>query len=355
MDYGIWQGAEKATGNMLNVGMGLMKYKQDQAIEQQKLQAYTEHMNRQNKLLDMTIQEQQRDNELIPIHENLSRLGFKSAEEQNLFLEKLNPLDVEDIGGVKYIKRKTGVENFKTLAVDPEFNIKLGIVRTDNVNKSLAQIDAVLSNPESKLKPEQIQQLQKQKDEFIQHRTQLANAIKMEQMKIKAKNLIPMGKGGLYDAATGEIISSPEQDNNVSSSLREYETVSGMSPDKRGTPEYRKGYYDFLRQKKTSNGDYKPTDKDKSYASYVDRWKEEVKQGLHKGKRMMSRYEFENWQAKEQMAGKEEAKADAQIDKIDKQMQRIREIKLKKDLIKNGYSEKQADDYISRAKALGKL
>lgn len=69
MDYGIWQGAEKATGNMLNVGMGLMKYKQDQAIEQQKLQAYTEHMNRQNKLLDMTIQEQQRDNELIPIHE----------------------------------------------------------------------------------------------------------------------------------------------------------------------------------------------------------------------------------------------------------------------------------------------
>jgi len=220
LDSGIGEGLNQATGTIAKTALNLAELQQQgrhmralEANDVQRLQLEGQRVNmevaqheKQGKMIDMEIARKQKEDALIPIEESLTRLGFASPEEHKLFIEKLNPLEVENVGGVNYISRKSGVDNFQKLAQDPEFNVSLGTIRMTNSDKGISQIDAQLSNPESKLKPEQIVELQKQRVALVDQRTALANQVKMEQRKIKAKNLVPMGKGGLYNTDTEEII-----------------------------------------------------------------------------------------------------------------------------------------------------
>ncbi|MFA5340415.1 MAG: hypothetical protein WC332_01435 [Clostridia bacterium] len=220
LDSGIGEGLNQATGTISKTALNLAELqqqgrhmraledesKQRVALEGQRLNMQIDQNDRENKILDMKIQQQEKENQLIPIEESLTRLGFSSPEEHKHFIEKLNPLEVENIGGVNYISRKSGVDNFQKLAQDPEFNVSLGTIRMGNIDKGMKQIDAQLNNPESKLKPEQIVELQKQRVALVDQRTALANQVKMEQRKLKGSSLVQMGKGGLYDPINEEVI-----------------------------------------------------------------------------------------------------------------------------------------------------
>ena len=203
-DSGISEGLNQTTGNMVNMGMQLYQHKAQQAIQQERLRVEQETATRRNKLLDMQIAQQQKETELIPIETQLTKLGFTSPEEHQLFMSKI-PLDIEEVAGTKYVQRKKGVEHFSKLAADPEFNIDLGNIRTKNIDKALAQ----LSNPETiaKLKPEELQKVEQQKAALIEQKTMLANKIKIEQLKIKGGRLINIPQGTkTIDPVTGETV-----------------------------------------------------------------------------------------------------------------------------------------------------
>ena len=203
-DSGISEGLNQTTGNMVNMGMQLYQHKAQQAIQQERLRVEQETATRRNKLLDMQIAQQQKETELIPIETQLTKLGFTSPEEHQLFMSKI-PLDIEEVAGTKYVQRKKGVEHFTKLAADPEFNIDLGNIRTKNIDKALAQ----LSNPETtaKLKPEELQKVEEQKAALIEQKTMLANQMKIEQLKIKGGRLINVPQGTkTIDPITGETI-----------------------------------------------------------------------------------------------------------------------------------------------------
>lgn len=194
LDSGIGEGLNQASGTILQTGMNLMKFKQDKLMQEQKLQIEQDHVSRANKLLDMQIAEKQKLEELVPIEETLSKFGFKSPEEHQLFISKV-PLDIEQIGGVNYIPRGKGIVALQKHSSDPEFNIQLGEIRTSNFNKTITEIDNQLGSPDSKLKPEQVQQLQKQRAALVTQRTQTANAMKIEQLKLKNARLINVPQG----------------------------------------------------------------------------------------------------------------------------------------------------------------
>jgi hypothetical protein len=194
LDSGIGEGLNQASGTILQTGMNLMKFKQDKLMQEQKLQIEQDHVSRANKLLDMQIAEKQKSEELVPIEETLSKFGFKSPEEHQLFISKV-PLDIEQIGGVNYIPRGKGIAALQKHSSDPEFNIQLGEIRTSNFNKTITEIDNQLGSPDSKLKPEQVQQLQEQRAALVTQRTQTANAMKIEQLKLKNARLINVPQG----------------------------------------------------------------------------------------------------------------------------------------------------------------
>ena len=204
LNSGIAEGLNQTTGNMVNMGMQLYQHKAQQAIQQERLRVEQETATRRNKLLDMQIAQHQKETELIPIETQLTKLGFTSPEEHQLFMSKI-PLDIEEVAGTKYVQRKKGVEHFTKLAADPEFNIDLGNIRTKNIDKALAQ----LSNPETtaKLKPEELQKVEEQKAALIEQKTMLANQMKIEQLKIKGGRLINVPQGTkTIDPVTGETV-----------------------------------------------------------------------------------------------------------------------------------------------------
>jgi len=204
LNSGIAEGLNQTTGNMVNMGMQLYQHKAQQAIQQERLRVEQETATRRNKLLDMQIAQQQKETELIPIETQLTKLGFTSPEEHQLFMSKI-PLDIEEVAGTKYVQRKKGVEHFSKLAADPEFNIDLGNIRTKNIDKALAQ----LSNPDTiaKLKPEELQKVEQQKAALIEQKTMLANQMKIEQLKIKGGRLINVPQGTkTIDPITGETV-----------------------------------------------------------------------------------------------------------------------------------------------------
>lgn len=204
LNSGIAEGLNQTTGNMVNMGMQLYQHKAQQAIQQERLRVEQETATRRNKLLDMQIAQHQKETELIPIETQLTKLGFTSPEEHQLFMSKI-PLDIEEVAGTKYVQRKKGVEHFTKLAADPEFNIDLGNIRTKNIDKELAQ----LSNPETtaKLKPEELQKVEQQKTALIEQKTMLANQMKIEQLKIKGGRLINVPQGTkTIDPVTGETV-----------------------------------------------------------------------------------------------------------------------------------------------------
>lgn len=204
LNSGIAEGLNQTTGNMVNMGMQLYQHKAQQAIQQERLRVEQETATRRNKLLDMQIAQHQKETELIPIETQLTKLGFTSPEEHQLFMSKI-PLDIEEVAGTKYVQRKKGVEHFTKLAADPEFNIDLGNIRTKNIDKELAQ----LSNPETtaKLKPEELQKVEEQKTALIEQKTMLANQMKIEQLKIKGGRLINVPQGTkTIDPVTGETV-----------------------------------------------------------------------------------------------------------------------------------------------------
>lgn len=239
-DSGISEGLNQTTGNMVNMGMQLYQHKAQQAIQQERLRVEQETATRRNKLLDMQIAQQQKETELIPIETQLTKLGFTSPEEHQLFMSKI-PLDIEEVAGTKYVQRKKGVEHFTKLAADPEFNIDLGNIRTKNIDKALAQ----LSNPETtaKLKPEELQKVEEQKAALIEQKTMLANKMKIEQLKIKGGRLINVPQGTkTIDPVTGETIAdNPKEDGVAFSGGSSFDKKTGkpiyIKPDKGGNAE----------------------------------------------------------------------------------------------------------------------
>lgn len=158
-------------------------------LEQQRINSQLELERQQAVIAKTQADKAQKDAELIPFNETLAKLGYTSPEEQEYFKKKAG-LNVEEIGGVNYIQRGIGIKLYNELSADPVSNLEVGAIKTTNLNKEIAEISSQLNNPEisGKLKPEQIQELQKQHDMLVDQRTKLANAIKQEQIRLNAKN-----------------------------------------------------------------------------------------------------------------------------------------------------------------------
>jgi hypothetical protein len=197
---GVARGFNQFSQNALNTTMKLAEFQEQskrRAVEQ-------DHIDRQNKLIDMKTKEFERDRELMPIEETLSQIGITSPEEHALVLKNMNPMEIENVGGTNYIQRQNAKQFWGTKQSDPNFNIGLGEIRTSNADKGIKQIDAQLQNPESKLKPEQIDALQKQRVALVEQRTQLANAIKKEQARLTTENMKVVGGTAIDPTQTDE-------------------------------------------------------------------------------------------------------------------------------------------------------
>ncbi|MCE5226682.1 MAG: hypothetical protein LLG05_12600 [Porphyromonadaceae bacterium] len=193
---GMWTGLEKASGNVLNTGMKLMEINQQQRhqdaleqdrvmgrqIEQERMRIQNDENDRKQKLFQMEMEQRQKNVELIDIDDSLGKMGITSPEELNVFKKRF-PLDIERIGDRDYIQRGKGTAHFGTFMKDPNFMVEFGTAKLGTINKNISAIDAQMQ--EGKLKPEQAQQLQQQREELISARTAAANGIRAAQMQLK--------------------------------------------------------------------------------------------------------------------------------------------------------------------------
>jgi hypothetical protein len=209
-NVGFWTGLNQTTGQALSTGMKLMEYAGEQrhraaveANQAAQLQIQKDQAEMQDRLFKVQVEQAEKNTALVPIDETLSRIGFTTPEEHKLFKEK-TLLHVENIGGVDYIQRGKGTELFQTFSQDPVFNIELGTIKTNNLNKGIDAIKSQFADPEisGKMKPEQRQSLEAQYNALIDERTKIANAMKNEQGKLRARNKELMVR--MQDPDTGE-------------------------------------------------------------------------------------------------------------------------------------------------------
>lgn len=187
-DSGISQGLNQATGTMLNTGMQLYQHKAKQAIQQEQLRIEQEESARRNKLLDMEIAQKQDDTRLIDVEDQLDRIGFKSPEEKQWWYSQPEiQLDIQEFGGRKTLQKKKAIDHLINIAKDPAKNIELGNIRLTNYSKQIDSIEQQLADPESKLKPEQVDTLNKQLAVLKQQRITSINHIAQEQKKIQGE------------------------------------------------------------------------------------------------------------------------------------------------------------------------
>jgi hypothetical protein len=207
-DSGISEGLNQTTGNMVNMGMQLYQHKAQQAIQQERLSVEQETATRRNKLLDMQIAQQQDDVKLIDVDDQLDRLGFKSKAQKDWWYSQPDiQLDIEEFGGRKTLQKKKAIEHFMNVAKSPEKNIELGNIRLNEYTEGIDGITKQLSDPESKLKPEQVDALNKQLEGLKQARINTINHVKLEQLKIKGGRLINVPQGTkTIDPITGETV-----------------------------------------------------------------------------------------------------------------------------------------------------
>jgi len=72
-NYGFWQGAERATGNMAATGLGLLEHKRKVdsdaaglAIQQKRLDIAEESAGLQSRVAELTIAQKEKETQLIP-------------------------------------------------------------------------------------------------------------------------------------------------------------------------------------------------------------------------------------------------------------------------------------------------
>lgn len=195
-DYGYWQGLQNATGQALATGMNVLQYKNQQntnearlQMEGQRLQMAQDQADQTNKILKIKAAQAEDDAKLIPVDSSLDAIGLKYPEEK-AYLKNKVALDIKNIGGLDYIGNAVGKKALYSYMSDPQTNIDIGNIRTSKINEQMAGIDAQLNNPETsgKLKPEQVQQLQQQKQALMQEHAKVANAIDSEDRKLRAKD-----------------------------------------------------------------------------------------------------------------------------------------------------------------------
>ena len=203
LDSGIGEGLNQASDTILNTGMQVMKFKQDKMIQEQHLAMEQDRIARENKLTDMKTAQLQEDIKLIDVDDQLDRLGFKSPEEKQWWYSQPEiQLDIEEVCGRKTLQKKKAIDHFLAIGKQPEKNIELGNIRANVYNKQIEQITQQLTNPESKLKPEQTETLTKQLEVLKQQRTALVNQVKMEQRKLNGQDKKPYKIGQILPQRT---------------------------------------------------------------------------------------------------------------------------------------------------------
>lgn len=238
---GFARGFNQFSQNALQTSVNLANFREQ--ARQRALQQ--EHLEKQNKLVEMQMKSIERDNELIPVQDSLTKLGFSSPEEHQLFLQKINPMDVEYIEGTHYITRKAGKDYFAKLANDPDFNLSIGQVRFANANKAIAEIDAQLQNANNKLKPEQIDALTKQRESLINQKTALANQMRQERGKLLTQNIKIVGgmaidPTSVDEAGNPRIVAESSKKNNVSKQMQLLIDIYGEEAVNKMTPQQKK-------------------------------------------------------------------------------------------------------------------
>ena len=143
-------------------------------------------VQQQAKAAELATNQLKKDTELVPVDYMLDKLGYKTPAQKEWWKKK-GAIHIENQGGVDYVQRKKGVDLYTTLEKDPEANLEIGRIQTDDLSKAISEIDTQMSNPESKLKPEQVQQLTAQKEALVMERTRIANAMKYAEREARSK------------------------------------------------------------------------------------------------------------------------------------------------------------------------
>lgn len=217
-DVGMWQGLEKATGTVANTGMKLMEMERQQqnfnaleADRTERLRMAKEANDRQTRIQDMKIKQQEHDNAPVNVKSRLSKLGITEDNEMQVLTKGLEA-DIEEVEGDVYVPRSIAREHFKKKLSDPQTLAELSIVRIQNANKREAMLKQTLA--EGKLKDEEKAAVQQELESIPKLKEQYLAARKRAEAQLKIKEELPYGSAGggvVYDKRTGKPTYTPPQ------------------------------------------------------------------------------------------------------------------------------------------------
>ena len=162
-DYGMWQGAERATANLANTGMGLLRYKADREdsaarllMQKEQLDLQKQAADRESQAFDYKMKQQEevdaRKNKLIDITVTPQFLSAQ-PEEQKMWLDFMAKNGYTDESGKgKTIDVLTGIE---TIGKSKELYSSFVGMRIENQKKAVVGAyqelqEAMAKNPEDK-------------------------------------------------------------------------------------------------------------------------------------------------------------------------------------------------------------
>lgn len=209
---------------------------------------------------------------LIPIGPAFGRL---TPSVKDFWGKTAQPYMVKGTSGENYIKAKDMPRLMQTIGQDKEFRLhtyKLTLTDTmamqQKLNKLLEQ--AKSGEGETKMNDKQIAELQADIAKVNQQKYYLDNVIAMHEGR-KAKEDFTLSQGETRFSGTGEqIATGGVKPTDLPAGLDEFEAVSGINPNLRGTSEYKQAYIKFLQEKdKATTKPVDVTDKDEKTYSRI--------------------------------------------------------------------------------------
>lgn len=226
MAGGTWAGAERATGGIVNTGMRLLEFGAQQrqnderlAMERDRLKMAQDLANKQGRIAEIQAKQAEDDAKLIDVDAHFTQMGH--GPEEIAYLKSKAMLDIENINGRDYIQTKRGREIWAGLVNDPQTTVDLATIKAQRADKQIAEMtNQLYGDGAAKLKPEQRAELEQQYDALVQQRTAYAEATKIANRALMAKNKERM-----------QTVQKPD------GSWASVDPVSGASFDLPGTPE----------------------------------------------------------------------------------------------------------------------
>jgi hypothetical protein len=226
MAGGTWAGAERATGGIVNTGMRLLEFGAQQrqyderlAMERERLKMAQDLANKQGRIAEIQAKQAEDDAKLIDVDAHFTQMGH--GPEEIAYLKSKAMLDIENINGRDYIQTKRGREIWAGLVNDPQTTVDLAAIKAQRADKQIADMtNQLYGEGAAKLKPEQRAELEQQYDALVQQRTAYAEATKIANRALMAKNKERM-----------QTVQKPD------GSWASVDPVSGQTFDLPGTPE----------------------------------------------------------------------------------------------------------------------